>query len=132
MDIILLGLQHSQSINDCKVIDTDAAKDHPISSQQTGSANACVRKSDKNSKKKSKKVRKQQLFSLYYFLCIFYRAPSSSTIVITGLFWISVRSHFTEFLCYLYTLDIDFKIIGLSETSIIDTDINDNIPNYNC
>ena len=43
----------------------------------------------------------------------------------------SVRSHFTEFLCYLDTLDIDFKIIGLSETSINETDINYNIPKYN-
>ena len=43
----------------------------------------------------------------------------------------SVRSHFTEFLCYLDTLDIDFKIIGLSETSITETDINYNIPKYN-
>ena len=42
----------------------------------------------------------------------------------------SVRSHFTEFLCYLDTLDIDFKIIGLSETSINETDINYNIPKY--
>ena len=43
----------------------------------------------------------------------------------------SVRSHFTEFLCYSDTLDIDFKIIGLSETFINETDINYNIPKYN-
>ena len=43
----------------------------------------------------------------------------------------SVRSHFIEFLCYLDTLDLDFKIIGFSETSINDTDINYNIPNCN-
>ena len=43
----------------------------------------------------------------------------------------SVRSHFTEFLCYLDACDIDFKIIGLSETSINETDINYNIPKYN-
>ena len=44
---------------------------------------------------------------------------------------IVIRSHFTKFLCYLDTLDLDFKIIGLSETSINEIDINYNIPKYN-
>ena len=33
----------------------------------------------------------------------------------------SVPLHFTEFLCYLDTLDIEFKIIALSETAINST-----------
>ena len=44
----------------------------------------------------------------------------------------SAVTHFTEFLCYLDTLDFEFKVIALSETAINDTSINDRIPNYNC
>ena len=33
----------------------------------------------------------------------------------------SVPLHFSEFLCYLDTLDIEFKIIALSETELITT-----------
>ena len=38
----------------------------------------------------------------------------------------SAVSHFTEFLCYLDTLDFEFKVIALSETAINDTAINSN------
>ena len=44
----------------------------------------------------------------------------------------NVPLHFTEFLCYLDTLDIEFKIIALSETAINSTHTNYNIPRYNC
>ena len=44
----------------------------------------------------------------------------------------SVVSHFTEFLCYLDTLNFVFKVITLSETAINATSINYNIPNYSC
>ena len=44
----------------------------------------------------------------------------------------SVPLHFTEFLCYLDTLDIEFKMIALSETAINSTHTNYNIPRYNC
>ena len=44
----------------------------------------------------------------------------------------SVVSHFTEFLCYLDTLNFAFKVIALSETAINATSINYNIPNYSC
>ena len=44
----------------------------------------------------------------------------------------SVPSHFEELLCYLDTLNIEFKIIALSETAINNTHTNYNIPNYNC
>ena len=43
----------------------------------------------------------------------------------------SVPLHFTECMSYLDTLDIDFKIIALSETVINSSHINYNIPNYN-
>ena len=43
----------------------------------------------------------------------------------------SVRLHFSEFLSYLNTLNIDFSIIALSETSINSNDIDYVIPNYN-
>ena len=43
----------------------------------------------------------------------------------------SVPLHFTEFMSYLDTLDIDFKIIAFSETAINSSHINYNIPNYN-
>ena len=43
----------------------------------------------------------------------------------------SVRLHFSEFLSYLSTLNIDFSIIALSETAINSNDINYVIPNYN-
>ena len=44
----------------------------------------------------------------------------------------SVVSHFTEFLCYLDSLDFVFKVIALSETAMNATSINYLIPNYNC
>ena len=44
----------------------------------------------------------------------------------------SVPLHFDEFLCYLDTLDIEFKMIALSETAINSTHTNYNISNYNC
>ena len=44
----------------------------------------------------------------------------------------SVPLHFAELPCYLDTLDIEFKIIGLSETAINNTHTNYIIPNYNC
>ena len=43
----------------------------------------------------------------------------------------SVPLHFTEFMSYFDTLDIDFKIIALSETAINSRHINYNIPYYN-
>ena len=43
----------------------------------------------------------------------------------------SVPLHFTEFMSYLDSLDIDFKIMALSETAINSSHINYNIPNYN-
>ena len=43
----------------------------------------------------------------------------------------SVPLHFTEFISYLDTLDIDFKIIAFSETAINSSHIKYNIPNYN-
>ena len=42
----------------------------------------------------------------------------------------SVISHFRELLGYLDTLDIMFKVIGLSETA--KTSISYDIPSYNC
>ena len=44
----------------------------------------------------------------------------------------SVISHFRELLGYLDTLDITFKVIGLSETAINETSIRYDIPRYNC
>ena len=44
----------------------------------------------------------------------------------------SIISHFRELLGYLYTLDITFKVIGLSETAINETSIRYDIPRYNC
>ena len=44
----------------------------------------------------------------------------------------SVISHFRELLGYLDTLDIMFKVIGLSETAINETSINYDISSYNC
>ena len=44
----------------------------------------------------------------------------------------SVISHFRELLGYLDTLDIMFKVIGLSETAINETSISYDIPSYNC
>ena len=43
----------------------------------------------------------------------------------------SVPLHFSEFLSYLNTLDIEFSIIALSETAIHSNDIDYIIPNYN-
>ena len=44
----------------------------------------------------------------------------------------SIPSHFTEFLCYLDVLEIEFKIIALSETALNATHTHYKIPNYNC
>ena len=44
----------------------------------------------------------------------------------------SVISHFRELLGYLDTLDITFKVIGLSETAINETSMRYDIPRYNC
>ena len=44
----------------------------------------------------------------------------------------SIPSHFTEFLCYLDVLEIEFKIIALSETALNVTHTHYKIPNYNC
>ena len=44
----------------------------------------------------------------------------------------SVPLHFTELLCYLDNLDIEFKIIGLSETALNNTHTIYSIPSYNC
>ena len=43
----------------------------------------------------------------------------------------SVQLHFTEFMFYLDTLDIDFKIKALSETAINSSYINYNKPIFN-
>ena len=44
----------------------------------------------------------------------------------------SVISHFRELLGYLDTLNITFKVIGLSETASNKTSIRYDIPRYNC
>ena len=44
----------------------------------------------------------------------------------------SVVSHFTEFICYLDTLDFKFKAIGLSETALNDSSINYHSHNDTC
>ena len=43
----------------------------------------------------------------------------------------SVPLHFSEFLCYLDTLDLEFKIIALSETGINNHHVVYNITHYN-
>ena len=40
--------------------------------------------------------------------------------------------HFTELLCYLDTLNIEFKLIALSETALNDTHTDFKMLNYNC
>ena len=44
----------------------------------------------------------------------------------------SVPLHFNEFLSYFDTLDIELKMIALSETAINSTHTNYNISNHNC
>ena len=44
----------------------------------------------------------------------------------------SLHAHYNELLCYLDTLDIEFKIIALSEASLNNSSINYTIPKYNC
>ena len=44
----------------------------------------------------------------------------------------SIPLHFTELLCYLDSLNIEFKLIALSETAPNDTPIDFKMPNYNC
>ena len=60
------------------------------------------------------------------------RYKSNSNFSLLHLNIRSVVSHFTEFLCYLDTLNFVFKVIALSETAINATSINYNIPNYSC
>ena len=52
-----------------------------------------------------------------------------------SLMHLNIRSlplHFTELLCYLDTLDIEFKIIALSETAINSSHTSYTILSYNC
>ena len=44
----------------------------------------------------------------------------------------SIPLHFTELLCYLDSLNIEFKLIALSETALSDTHTDFKMPNYNC
>ena len=44
----------------------------------------------------------------------------------------SIPLHFTELLCYLDILNIEFKLIALSETALNDTHTDFKMPNYNC
>ena len=44
----------------------------------------------------------------------------------------SIPLHFTELLCYLDTLNIEFKLIAISETALNDTHTDFKKPNYNC
>ena len=44
----------------------------------------------------------------------------------------SLHAHYNELLCYLDTLDIEFKILALSETALNKSSINYTILNYNC
>ena len=44
----------------------------------------------------------------------------------------SIPLHFTELLCYLDSLNIEFKLIALSETALNDTHTDFKMPNYNC
>ena len=51
------------------------------------------------------------------------------------LFHLNIRTlhtHYNELLCYLDTLDIELKIISLSETALNNSSINYTIPNYTC
>ena len=51
-----------------------------------------------------------------------------------SIFHLNIRSlplHFSEFLCYLDTLDLEFKIIALSETGINNHHAVYNITHYN-
>ena len=49
-----------------------------------------------------------------------------------SMFHLNIRSlhaHYNELLCYLDTLDIEFKIIALSETALNNSSIKYTIPN---
>ena len=70
--------------------------------------------------------------SEYYDETIFNQSfRKTSNFSLTHLNIRSVPLHFTQCMSYLDTLDIDFKIISLSETTINSSHINYNIPNYN-
>ena len=76
---------------------------------------------------------KESINSNYYNETTFKnRYKSNSNFSLLHLNIRSVVSHFTEFLCYLDTLNFVFKVIALSETAINATSINYNIPNYSC
>ena len=76
---------------------------------------------------------KESINSSYYNETTFKnRYKSNSNFSLLHLNIRSVVSHFTEFLCYLDTLNFVFKVIALSETAINATSINYNIPNYSC
>ena len=76
---------------------------------------------------------KESINSNYYNETTFKnRYKSNSNFSLLHLNIRSVVSHFTEFLCYLDTLNFAFKLIALSETAINATSINYNIPNYSC
>ena len=76
---------------------------------------------------------KESINSNYYNETTFKnRYKSNSNFSLLHLNIRSVVSHFTEFLCYLDTLNFAFKVIALSETAINATSINYNIPNYSC
>ena len=65
-------------------------------------------------------------------LCSKINITSNSNFSLLHLNIRSLVSHFTEFLCYLDSLNFVFKVIALSETAINATSINYHIPNYNC
>ena len=51
-----------------------------------------------------------------------------------SMFHLNIRSiseHFIELTSYIHSLNIDFKIIGISETWLKPFHTNYNIPNYN-
>ena len=76
---------------------------------------------------------KESINSNYYNETTFKnRCKSKSNFSLLHLNIRSVVSHFTEFLCYLDTLNFAFNVIALNETAINATSINYNIPNYSC
>ena len=76
---------------------------------------------------------KESISSNYYNETTFRKKyENSSNFSVIHLNIRSVVSHFTEFICYLDTLDFEFKVIGLSETALSDSSINYDIPNYTC
>ena len=59
------------------------------------------------------------------------RFSKSANLSIIHLNIRSIPLHFSKFVSFLDTIDIEFKIIALSETAINSTHISYNIPNYN-